>query len=228
MRKADRLFQVVNIIRAHQPVTAAALAERLGVSIRTIYRYIDDLSVSGIPIYGEPGVGYSMQEDFELPPLTLTADERDALSVAVSMLSRSTGDAFHSAARSLLSKIDAVIPRKIPSLDDQAIRSLAEPLSSGQMSRWDQLREAIRAEHAVRIDYVSLRGVSSQRDIFPLGLFYWGGKWTLGAWCFLRGAYRDFRVDLINAIESVSTPLPPKHAINLVAYMAHQAGDRVA
>ena len=104
MRKANRLFQVVNLIRVHQPITAARLAERLGVSVRTIYRYIDDLSLGDIPIYGEPGIGYSMHKDFELPPLTLSEDELEALTLSVSMLSRSTGYELSAAAKLLLSK----------------------------------------------------------------------------------------------------------------------------
>jgi len=72
MRKADRLFQLTNLIRARQPVTAHQLAEELGVSVRSIYRYIDDLSVSGIPVYGIAGEGYRLYEGFELPPLNLT------------------------------------------------------------------------------------------------------------------------------------------------------------
>ena len=86
MRKADRLFQLVNLIRVHQPVTAAFLAERLEVSVRTVYRYIDDISASGIPVYGEAGRGYTLSEGFELPPLTLSDDELEALTLSVDMM----------------------------------------------------------------------------------------------------------------------------------------------
>lgn len=110
MRKAERLFQLVNLIRAHQPITAEQLAQRIGVSVRSIYRYIDDLSLSGIPLYGEPGRGYALQADFELAPLTLSQDEIAALMLGVEMLSKSTGVALAAAARSLLSKIGAVLP----------------------------------------------------------------------------------------------------------------------
>ena len=86
MRKAERLFQLVNLIRAQQPITAEQLAQRIGVSVRTIYRYIDDLSLSGIALYGEPGRGYSLQDGFELPPLTLSQDEIAALLLGVELL----------------------------------------------------------------------------------------------------------------------------------------------
>ena len=222
MRKADRLFQVVNLIRVHQPIAAASLAERLCVSVRTIYRYIDDLSLGGIPIYGEPGIGYSMHKDFELPPLTLSKDELDALTLSVSMLSRSTGYELSASAKSLLSKIDAVIPVNITSSGDSAIYSLATPYSDAHKKYWDQLRKAISNEGSVCISYLSLRGQKSEREIFPLGLFYWGGKWTLGAWCFLRQEYREFRVDLIQAIRVSSTKRLPCKGINLAAYVQHQ------
>ena len=91
MRKANRLFQIVNLVRSYQPITAGRLAQELNVSVRTVYRYIDDLSASNIPLYGETGVGYRLHKGFELPPLTLTADEYDALMLGIEMLSVSTG-----------------------------------------------------------------------------------------------------------------------------------------
>ena len=223
MRKANRLFQVVNLIRVHQPITAARLAERLGVSVRTIYRYIDDLSLGDIPIYGEPGIGYSMHKDFELPPLTLSEDELEALTLSVSMLSRSTGYELSAAAKSLLSKIEAVIPAKNYPSNNPAIFSLATPYSAAHMRCWDQLRRAIRDQVAVHITYLSLQGQETEREIFPLGLFYWGGKWTIGAWCTLRQAYRDFRVDLILTIVASTTAKPLGGHISFGAYIQHQA-----
>ncbi len=107
MRKADRLFQLVNLIRIHQPISAERLASRIGVSVRSIYRYIDDLSFSGIPIYGTTGVGYALDADFEMPPLTLNRLELDALMLGMEMLSASADNDLSAAARMLLSKISA-------------------------------------------------------------------------------------------------------------------------
>lgn len=223
MRKAERLFQVVNLLRAHQPVTAEQLAQRIGVSVRTIYRYIDDLSLSGVALYGEPGRGYSLQDGYELPPLTLSQDEVAALMLGVEMLSASSGSAFASAARSLLSKVGAALPARSLAPEQAPLRALSPLPGLRQAPLWDELHQAIMQQQAVRLDYVSLAQQQTERVVYPLGLFYWGGKWTLGSWCCLRGAYRDFRLDCIQSLVVVPDAKPIAAEINLRAYMCHQA-----
>lgn len=223
MRKADRLFQVVNLIRTHQPITAQRLAQRLGVSTRTIYRYVDDLSLSGIPIYGEAGVGYALDEHFELPPLALNRDELDALLLGVELLSRTVGDEMADAARSLLSKIQAVVPEHALDPQSAPVRAFVSPFTPEQLRHWDSLRRAIGEQAAVRIDYLSLDDRASQRVIFPLGLFYWVGKWTVGAWCVLRGEYRDFRVDRIRNLARLADAPPAPEGLSLASYMRHRS-----
>lgn len=221
MRKADRLFQIVNLVRAHQPISAANLAKRLNVSVRTIYRYIDDISASGIPIYGETGLGYALLQDFELPPLSLTCNEMEALILSVSMLSRSVGDQCSAAAQSLLAKIQAASP-SIPHIHTPLIaRSLAaRPIHLGD---WDTLHKAIQMRHTYRITYQSITGDRSVRVILPLGLFYWGGKWTVGTWCFLRNAFREFRLDLIEQITPTKQTVEISDDITLDKYLQYQA-----
>lgn len=222
MRKADRLFQLVNLIRAHQPITAGQLAERIGVSVRTIYRYIDDLSVSGIPIYGEPGVGYALDEDFELPPLTLTPDEIAALMLSVEILSRVTGNDLAAAAKTLLSKIGAVLPPRSFDPTRTPVRALGEILNDQSLRHWNDLYRGIQQQQAVTIVYLSLNEQLSQRVVFPLGLFYWGEKWTVGTWCILRNAYRDFRVDRIQNLDFASGVQFPDQEISLDSYTKFQ------
>lgn len=222
MRKADRLFQLVNIIRRQQPVPAAKLAEQLQVSVRSIYRYIDDLSVTGVPVYGEPGLGYRLQPGFELPPLHLSPEELDALQLAVSILSRVTGREMAGAARSLSAKILASLPAE-RRCSENALFSFAAGLSDQHKDIWDQLRQAISAGQWVSIIYCSLQGQISERKIYPLGLFYWGGKWTLGGWCALRAEYRDFRIDLIQQLTGCIPPLVLPEAVNVTTYISHQS-----
>ncbi|MGB5959823.1 MAG: YafY family protein [Coleofasciculaceae cyanobacterium] len=221
MRKADRLFQLVNLIRSHQPITAEQLAERIGVSVRTIYRYIDDISVSGIPVYGESGIGYVMDKDFELPPLTLNQDELAALMLGVEMLSRATGDDLAAAAKTLLSKIGAVLPPRSFDPTHTPVRALGESLNDQSLKYWNDLYRAIQQKQAIRIVYLSLSEQLSQRVIFPLGLFYWGGKWTVGTWCQLRNSYRDFRVDRIKSLDFASD-FESSEEITLEAYTTFQ------
>jgi predicted DNA-binding transcriptional regulator YafY len=222
MRKAERLFQLVNLLRAHQPITAEQLAQRIGVSVRTIYRYIDDLSLSGVALFGEPGRGYSLQEGFELPPLTLSQDEISALMFAVEMLASSSGSGLAAAARSLLSKIGAVLPTHSIDPASAPVRALNTQLQGQHLRHWDVLHQAILQRRAVNLSYLSLAQQPTVRLIHPLGLFYWGGKWTLGSWCTLRDGYRDFRLDCIQSLTLLDSPEALSAEVNLGAYMRYQ------
>lgn len=223
MRKAERLFQVVNLLRTHQPITAEQLARRIGVSVRTIYRYIDDLSLSGVALYGEPGRGYRLQEGYELPPLTLQRDEIAALMLGVEMLASASGSEFAAAARSLLDKVGAALPAHSIDPDRAPLRALSGALAERQARLWDGLHRAIMLRQAVNLSYLSLERQQTQRLVYPLGLFYWGGKWTLGSWCTLRGAYRDFRLDCIQALSMAPDAEPLSAEVDLGAYMRYQA-----
>lgn len=201
MRKAERLFQLTNLIRSRQPITAEVLAEEIGVSVRSIYRYIDDLSVSGIPIYGTQGLGYQLDENFDLPPLNLTEKELDALLLGVGMVTNWTGDKLSHAAKTLADKIEAAIPRKLQKEFSSVIFSpnIKSGSEEKQLLRnlWEGLHDAIKEEKVIQIGYCSLEEKVTKRTIYPLGLFYWGSKWTLGAWCVKRQAFRSFRIDRI-------------------------------
>ena len=225
MRKADRLFQIVNLVRSHQPITAEKLAERIGVSVRTVYRYIDDLSLSNIPIYGEAGVGYRLREGFELPPLTLTSEEMEALLLGVEMVSVSTGKKLPIAAKGLLHKIEAALSDRERVDCKTKIRALNVTDRAHISQLWDELREAIQATNIICFCYETLEGVKSERTVYPLGLFYWGGKWTLGAWCTLRSAFREFRIDRIAKLRITARTFQNTAAVNLQAYMRHQSAN---
>ncbi|WP_277373039.1 YafY family protein [Pseudomonas sp. AA-38] len=220
MRKAERLFQVVNLIRVHQPITAQALAQRLQVSVRSIYRYIDDLSLGGIPIYGEPGLGYAMQAHFEMPPLALGEEELEVLTAALDLLAASLGGKSRALAQALLAKIEAAAPASARAQPAKRLFALQAPVPE---QNWEALHAAIKLDAAVRIRYLSLAGESSTRTIYPLGLFYWGGKWTVGSWCCTRADYRDFRLDRILEVQAPQQTPPCQAGIGLGDYMRRQA-----
>nr|WP_256679555.1 YafY family protein [Pseudomonas sp. Fl4BN1] len=199
------------------------MAERIGVSVRTIYRYVDDLSVSGVPLYGMPGIGYALREGFELPPLNLTQSELDALMLGVEMLSNSAGAELAASARTLLSKVAAAVPRRNTQPGLSSIRALRVRPSTVQQQYLDDLHRAIQKAGAVRFSYLSLSGQLSSRRVFPLGLFYWGGKWTVGTWCTSKKAYRDFRVDRISHLHITEQEPPLAGQWNLRAYMQFQS-----
>jgi len=219
MRKADKLFQLTNLLRAKQPITAEQIATELEVSVRTVYRYIDDLSVSGIPIYGTTGVGYQLHENFELPPLNLTEQELDALLLGVRMVSSWTGDELSNSANTLAKKIEAVLPNQLR--DDYSDVVFAPDINHRKKDRknWQALHQAIKNLKMVEIDYRALDGCYSSRLLYPLGLVYWGGKWTLAAWCTERRGYRNFRIDRILEMSISTQQFEPTKKINLQAYL---------
>ena len=212
MRRADRLFQIVQHLRGGRLTTAAGLAERLEVSERTIYRDIADLIGSGVPIDGEAGVGYLMREGFDLPPLMFTRDEIVALTAGARLIRAWGGASMAAAAEEALVKIRAVLP------EDARDRAASVQVHAFQMpelddatrSRLDDLEAAIENRTRLDIRYRTEDGTESERIIRPLGLWFWGKVWTLVAWCELRTDFRMFRADRIEAMEACGPfkPIP--------------------
>ena len=196
MRRADRLFRITQSLRSDRPVTAADLAERLEVSERTIYRDIQDLSLSGVPVIAEPGVGYRLAEGFRLPPLMFDEEELEALLLGVNMVGVWSDPALGDAARRAVGKIEAALPERLRGeLARNAL--LVPPYGPGPEvgGVLHQLREAVRARAKVSFHYQRADGAHSTRTVRPLGLAYWGRTWTLVAWCELRDDFRHFRLD---------------------------------
>ena len=202
MRRAERLFQIVQTIRGRRLSTAAFLSERLEVSERTIYRDVAELITQGVPIEGEAGVGYRMNAGFDLPPLMFTKDEAQALVAAVRLAQPRLDAGLSRHAEGALSKILAVLP--------SAARAAAESLAvyappfgpdEATRTRLEAVRVAAEARHAIRIVYVDLKEQKSERIVRPLGCFYWGAVWTMAAWCETRDGFRNFRVDRIERLD---------------------------
>lgn len=223
MRRADRLFQIVQHLRGGRLTTAAQLAERLEVSERTIYRDIADLIGTGVPIDGEAGVGYLMREGFDLPPLMFTRDEIVALTAGARLIRAWGGASMAAAAEEALVKIHAVLP------EDARAKATVVPVHAYQMpelddatrARLDDLEAAIEARQRLDIAYRTEDGTASERVVRPLGLWFWGKVWTLVAWCELREDFRMFRADRISQTEPIGTfkPLPEQ---SLKAFYASQ------
>lgn len=202
MRRADRLFQIVQLIRGRRLTTAAFLAERLEISPRSIYRDVAALQAQGVPIEGEAGVGYRMRRGFDLPPLMFDAREAQALVACVRIAQPRIDPALAAGAEDALAKILAVLPA--------AERAAAESLSVYAPSvgpdpqtreRLQRLRQATEQRIKLRLTYLDLKDDASVRTVRPLGCFYWGQVWTLAAWCESREDFRNFRVDRIQAID---------------------------
>ncbi|RJF83370.1 YafY family transcriptional regulator [Azospirillum cavernae] len=201
MRRADRLFDIVQLLRKGRLMTASDLARRLEVSERTIYRDIRDLAASGVPVEGEAGVGYLLRDGYDLPPLMFTRDEVEALVVGARLARAWTGGELAAAAARVLDKVEAVVPeaRRRELADSRLFAPdfFPPPLRE----RMDQLRAAINERRVALFEYQREDGTRSARAAHPLGLYFWGRVWTLAAWCELRQEFRNFRIDRMDGLQ---------------------------
>lgn len=201
MRRADRLFEIVHYLRGRRLTTAAQLSAWLEVSDRTIYRDIADLLASGVPIDGEAGVGYRLHPNFELPPLMFTHGEVDALVAGARLIEAWGSSTLAAGARSALVKIAAALPPdQRRTLESSPIHAPQFFIDAHTSLHMDSLRTAINERRWVELLYEDVDTRASQRRIQPLGLFYWGNRWTVGAWCELRNDFRNFRLDRIQQL----------------------------
>jgi predicted DNA-binding transcriptional regulator YafY len=204
MRRADRLFQIVQLIRGRRLTTAAHLAQRLEVSERTVYRDVADLQHQGVPIEGEAGVGYRLGQGFELPPLMFTVDEARALVASVRMAQVWQDPALAQASNMALSKILSVLPASArAAAQSMAVYAPPVGLEPAVQATLQTLREAAQGHRKLRLQYRDAVDALSQRTVRPLGCFYWGKVWTLGAWCESRNAFRNFRLDRMAQVQAV-------------------------
>ena len=228
MRRADRLFLIINALRGRRTaLQARQLAETLGVSLRTVYRDVADLQLSGVPIEGEAGVGYVLRKGSDIPPLMFTADELESLVVGTRFVRAFAGEKLAAGAQAALVKIEAVLP---PQLRERASRTrIYAPIWRDEESvafaaRIDQLHAAIENQHVLRLRYRDEVGRESEREVEPLCLAFWGGKWTLGTWCRLRQDFRNFRPDRIAQMEDTSEVFQGGPNRDLASYLQAMRG----
>lgn len=197
MRRTDRLFELIQLFRAQGFWRGADLAERLEISLRTLYRDIDTLVASGVPIEGERGVGYMLREPIFLPPLTLTEDELQALQLGAEIIRKAADDTLAEAAQTLLTKINGVVPARHQNRNFLAGMTVMPQRPTAQLPHLPLIRRAIADKRVLTITYAALTDATSTRTIRPLNVEFWGHVWTLTAWCDLRQDFRHFRVDRI-------------------------------
>ena len=201
MRRADRLFQIVQLIRGRRLTTAEYLAERLEVSVRTVYRDVAALQLQGVPIDGEAGVGYRMEAGFELPPLMFNAEEAQALVAAVRVARPQLDSELGRFAEDALGKILTVLPASARAAAERlALYAPLVGLDDATRERLAQLRQATESRHKLALHYLDLGGQVTERQVRPLACFFWGPVWTFSAWCELREDFRSFRVDRVQRL----------------------------
>ena len=226
MRRADRLFQIVQLIRGRRLTTAQWLAVRLEVSERTVYRDIAQLQHQGVPIEGEAGVGYRLGQGFELPPLIFTTQEAQALVVMTRLAQQWLDPALAQATEMALSRVLSVLgPAQRTAAQHIPVYSPPWGLSTEQQSQLQHWREATQGAHKLQLSYRDAQAQESTRTVWPLGCFYWGKVWTLVAWCEKRGDFRSFRLDRVCQLIRSDARFELRDGQRLLDYLRMQGAD---
>lgn len=202
MRRSNRLFEIIQILRAaERPLTADSLARQLEVSTRTIYRDIAALQMMSTPIEGEPGIGYVMRKGYNLPPLNFDLEEIEALRVGLALLSRAGDSALLRAARRIHEKIDA-LHGPADWLQVAPWGAAPDDPAKGCVSV-SMLRDAIRSERKLELVYIDEQECRTVRTVRPLALVYHLECVMLACWCELRAGFRHFRTDRIHGCQAL-------------------------
>jgi len=226
MRRADRLFQIVQLLRRATATTAAQLATELEVSERTIYRDVQDLIGSGIPIQGEAGVGYALPVHFELPPLMFSTGEIEALSLGARMVQSWADEDLARAARSALSKIENVVPEELAERLHKSVMFAPDfHIDRATMQRMREVRAAIGDSTVLALSYGDEHGAMTERHVHPLGLFYWGASWTAVCWCELRDDFRTFRLDRMTELAATERTFAAQPGRRLEDFLIRVRGE---
>src|SRR5919198_5409754 len=214
MRRADRLLQIIQILRRHRrPVTAQVVAAELEVSVRTVYRDIAALQADRVPLRGEAGIGYVLDDGFDLPPLMFDANEIEAVILGLRFVERHGDAGLAHAARDVVAKVGAVLPARLKPLLFEA-SLIVPPQHRAVVDRVEvgDIREAIRLGRKLRMAYRDESGAATERTISPLALAYFEAVRVLVGWCELRAAFRHFRTDRIARMDILDTRYPGRRA----------------
>jgi predicted DNA-binding transcriptional regulator YafY len=229
MRRADRLFEIIQILRrSPRPISAQAIAEELETSKRSIYRDMAALMAQRVPISGEAGIGYVLGRGFDMPPLMLTADELDAAVLGASWVASRGEPELARAAQDLLAKIEATIPERLrPHLLQPAtsVAPVREP--PRETVRSAELRRAIRSGRKVALRYRDAEGAESERIIWPVLLGYRDSGRILAAWCESRQGFRYFRTERMAAAELLDERVPERPAALRARWRAEMDEERL-
>ena len=220
MRRTDRLFDLIQILRDGRLHTARAMAETLEVSVRTIWRDMATLVASGLPVEGERGVGYILYEPISLPPLTLTPDEAQALTLGLQLVTQGADPSLAGAAASLRGKIAAVVPERLGIGHGAETWVFPGTEAMAAARHLPALRRAIRMRETVQITYRAADDTLSERRVRPLVLEFWGRVWTLASWCESRQDFRSFRVDRLQSVQPLGTTFPDEPGRDLAGWRA--------
>ncbi len=232
MARADRLLNLIQILRRHRnPVSGRALAEELGISLRTLYRDVATLQGQGATIEGEPGIGYLLRPGFLLPPLMFTEEEIEAIALGASWVAKRADGALAAAATNAMAKIAAVLPTDLrESLEGEALMvGPGAPIVGGRIDL-SEFRLAIRRERKLQIRYRDAKGRETERLIWPISLGFFDQVRVLAAWCESRQDFRHFRADRIAATSLLDARYPRRRRQLIKEWRAtleHSTADKI-
>jgi len=211
MRRADRLFEIIQILRRRKLVRAQDLAAKLEVSERTIYRDVRDLMASGVPIDGEAGVGYILRGGYDLPPVMFSEQEIEALVLGARIVQAWADPKLAAAAEDVLAKVETVIPDRLRlHMAETALLAPADHMAEPITIDPGELRAAIRARNKVHFGYRDAEGKVTERGAWPLGMAFFGPVWILASWCELRQGFRSFRLDRMSGLQVLEDTFDPE------------------
>ena len=232
MNRVDRLHAILTHLQSKKRVTASELADRFKLSLRTVYRDVKALEESGVPIIGESGIGYSVMEGYRLPPVMFTPEEASALLLGSKLVRQFTDSSIRKHFDAAMFKIKAVLrstdKEEMEELDQRIeIRSLGGQAAGADQLYLNSVREAIVRNRVVRLDYYSFSNQEvSERDVEPVGLFYYGSAWHFIGWCRLREGYRDFRMDRVRKLVAMDEQFESGTHPTLVEYIDQLRQER--
>lgn len=209
MRKAERLFEIVQLLRlAREPISAQHIANELGSSKRSVYRDIAALKAQDVPIRGEAGVGYVLEKGFDMPPLMLTSDELDAAVLGAHWVASRGEPDLAKAALNLLAKIEVVVPERLRAHVLEPATSIAPVVPAFEVVNSSSLRNAIRRHRKITLVYEDGSGGRTARVVWPILLGYRDAGRILAAWCELRSGFRYFRTDRMISADTIEQRIP--------------------
>ncbi|MFT5865503.1 MAG: putative DNA-binding transcriptional regulator YafY [Gammaproteobacteria bacterium] len=215
MRRTERLFQIIQILRGNRsPVTGRSLADELEISIRTLYRDMAELTAQRVPITGEAGTGYVLGEGYDMPPLMLTADELEAAALGAAWVASQADLSLARAARDLVSKLSEAIPHELrPIVMDASSRTISTHTKVGEQFDGAVLRRAIRERSKLRLTYQDQNDEITTRVVWPMLIVYLNTDRYIVAWCETRQDYRHFRTDRVRQLDVLEGKYPARRAV---------------
>jgi predicted DNA-binding transcriptional regulator YafY len=228
MTRSERLLTLLQTLRRHRyPVGGTALAQELGISIRTLYRDIATLQAQGADIAGEAGVGYILRPGFMLPPLMFSQYELEALMLGFRWVAKFADEPLTKAATDALAKISAVLPEELRiELTNETLLVGPRTISDVEVVDLKIIRAAIRNEQKIQITYVDSAGKTSERIVWPFALGYFDQVRIVAAWCESRNGFRHFRTDRIRTLIKLEERYSRRRVVMLKQWRAMQSVDR--